>query len=280
MSESPDNQKVVKPIQLLTIIMPTKSFLNWMDCYKELASEGRMTFSKKGIELANMDSSHIGLYHLVINHADCSTYDLKCAEQTSLGINFEDLSKILKIIKIQLVKHNRKQEVIRKGKNLDLKVEFWNKYIVFSSDMGKLKLKTVDIDIEQINIESLENMKYENHYTIEKEELIYYTRTLLTISEVVQISTKDDQLLFSCDSSIGEAEIVIPFVDVKKKDDFKISVALQYLHKFTKKISKFVKTNIEMWGKNEAPLKLRVSYGKSILTYYLAPRVEETGEDD
>lgn len=65
-----------------------------LECVKDLVAEGNILCSNEGMSLQAMDASHVSLVSLLLRRDGFETY--RCDRDTSLGINFGSLSKVLK----------------------------------------------------------------------------------------------------------------------------------------------------------------------------------------
>merc|ERR1711957_757452 len=66
-----------------------------VDAMKDLCKDVNFDCSEKGLQVQSMDSSHVALVSLMLRESAFSEF--KCDRSTSLGMNVDSLSKILKI---------------------------------------------------------------------------------------------------------------------------------------------------------------------------------------
>merc|ERR1711948_154024 len=66
-----------------------------VDAIKELCKDVNFDCSEKGLQVQAMDSSHVALVSLLLRESAFAEF--KCDRATSLGMNVDSLSKILKI---------------------------------------------------------------------------------------------------------------------------------------------------------------------------------------
>merc|ERR1719493_167761 len=66
-----------------------------VDAMKDLCKDANFDCSEKGLQVQSMDSSHVALVSLLLRESAFSEF--KCDRPTSLGMNVDSLSKILKM---------------------------------------------------------------------------------------------------------------------------------------------------------------------------------------
>merc|ERR1712118_600843 len=66
-----------------------------VEAMKELCKEINFDCSEKGIEVQSMDSSHVALVSLILREK--AFLDYKCDRSTTLGMNMEAVSKVMKM---------------------------------------------------------------------------------------------------------------------------------------------------------------------------------------
>lgn len=270
--------------------MVTQITINEVKAVKEafkafgsVISEARMKITQEGIMLLAMDESHIVLVCLTIKASDMT--DFKYDKNLELGLNIDDLNKML----------NR----INNDSDLTFKYDEKNpkKMIIESKDESIKKVKKyiiglIDIETEEINIESLEAMEFSNNV---KMNFAYLTEALKDseiLSEVLGIESNEDLIRFHAEGTVGEYELIIEkdeMIESNLTEETEGSFAIQFLKNMVKSeniqgISKNKKngpkSSFDLSLKSDTPLKMNVDFlGNSYMKYFLAPRVLESNDD-
>jgi len=223
----------------------------------------------KGISLTAMDLSHICLVSLDLRKEDMDEFEAD--EPLEIGINLEDLVKIIKRSSAEdeiTFSHNPNEKKLI----IQMKPETAKKARTFTISM-------IDIDGEEINMEALENMVFDNHCTLDLSFLDEAIKDAEIFAEVLQVKA-GESLVFSTNGNIGDMEYVLEkeeLVDVDFSGDSTGIFAINFLKKVLK-IST-VAERIRMGLKSESPLKMCFDIiNSSRILYFLAQRVEE--DDD
>lgn len=237
-----------------------------------IISETRIMVKEDGITLIAMDGAHICLIYLHLDKKDLDEFVL--SKPLEFGISLDDFVKIMDRI-------NKKEQLI-----LSLKPNSKKIGIQFVPENSKkirsFNLDMVSIDTEQINMEVINGMNFDNQCTFALELLDESIKDAEIFSEVLVVEQKGDQKLrFSTEGSIGDMECVLEkdeLMDSNFTSNAKNVFAIQYLKNIIK-INSITKNAI-MKFKSEAPLKLELKIlENSLIHYALAPRVEEETTD-
>jgi len=275
----------------------------------KIVSESRLIASKEGFILKAMDGSHICLMHLNISKNDCINYE--CDQTYELGLNFEDLSKIFKRSSdkyiVELV-HNPKEknmqvrlikvksekvkkqwdqsqiEEFKRENPKSRKKEFFDTIIERKESLNikKFSIALIDIDIEEINMESLHCMEFSNEFIIEGEDFYDINEDASIFSEVLQLECDPFKVTFSTEGSIGDYSYAPLDIVLNKASShsFRGSYAIQFI-KSILNARKLTQKPFQLSIKEEAPLLIKISIlSASALEYYLAPRVESENDRD
>jgi proliferating cell nuclear antigen len=235
-----------------------------------IISETRLKIDPaKGLTMTAMDGSHICLVSLTLNKEDLDEF--QSDQNYELGINLEDLVKIIK-------RSSANDEITfshdPKDKKLIIEMKPEN-----GKKARKFTISLIDIDVEEINMDSLNNMQFDNSCAFSLDLLDEAIKDAEIFSEVLQVKVKD-KMSFSTEGSIGDMEYVLEKDELSESNfttESEGSFAIQFL-KSILKISSVAKT-VKMNLKSEAPLKMHFKLlEKSEILYFLAPRVEEETE--
>jgi proliferating cell nuclear antigen len=264
-----------------------------------------------GLTLTAMDLSHICLIDLFIAEEDCSTYEVQGSYE--LGINFEDLNKVLKRAKNEDM---IALEYLTDQESLTLKVY---KTIVKSEKVPvveteeetiarlslpkgdpkrrKPKPRTVrtitpsnkkpkvftfdliDIEGDEINLSSLRQMNFDCHFTIEAQDFMDNIKDCEIFAEIMQFKATSKGLIISTTGKSGGFDESYSPRDLVESDlvESEGIFAISFLRTIAKSfdVDKEL-SQIAVRLMTQAPLMVK----KNILTsshiqYWLAPRVEE-----
>lgn len=164
------------------------------EALKEILLETNLHFDENGIRVLTMDKSKSAFVHLKLEASKFEYYH--CPVQTSISINLTSLHKLLKtlnnadIITLFILKSDEEK--------LGIKIENKEKKIVSIS-----RLKLIDLDNEGYQIPST---KFDNVYTMQGIDFQKHCRDLGTISEYVNIYTKNNGDYFTMFSNGDYAE--------------------------------------------------------------------------
>lgn len=238
-----------------------------------IIDETEFKVTPKEFIITAMDPSRICLLKLSIKKESFDDY--KCSKETKIGLNLDDLDKILK----------------RSASNDSLEIDFKEtdqKIKIKMEREGKSRSRTfslalIDLDREEIPMENLLKIEYPAKWVIDTDFLIEAIKDAEIYSEILNMKAiKDKGLLFSSTGQIGEMEYSISTDDLIQSD-IEETCSGAYSLTFLKAILKMapITEKLEVSLKTDHPLKM--SFGLlegGELSYFLAPRVEEADFDD
>ncbi len=224
----------------------------------------------KGITLTAMDLSHICLVSLSLVKEDLDEF--VADQKYELGINLEDLVKILKRSgssdEISLIHDPKDKKLLIVMKPKEAK------------KARKFTISLIDIEGEEINLESLEAMEFDNKVRMGLKNLDEAIKDAEIFAEVLQVQAAQDKLIFSTTGNIGDMEYVLEKDELESSELATESTGI-FAISFLKNILKIsaIADKVELELKSEAPLKMIFDIlNSSRIMYFLAPRVEE--DDD
>eukprot|EP01134_Creolimax_fragrantissima_P000366 CFRG0366T1 len=247
-----------------------------LDAVRELVEQGNLDCSGTGISLQAMDSSHVSLVALLLKAEGFENY--RCDRSINLGINMQSLGKIIKTAGNQDAITLSSED---KGDVLALTFE--------STDQDKVsnfELKLMDVDAEQLAIPFAE---YSVCIRMPSSEFARVTRDLSTIGDTVLITCTKDGVQFSTSGDSGRGSIVLrqsASVDDTKKAvviEVEQTISLSFSTKFLVQFSKSASLNESVTLNLGEGVPLMVEYPMKDLgyvRYYLAPKIEEEGEEE
>ena len=238
-----------------------------------IIDETEFKVTPKEFIITAMDPSRICLLKLAIKKESFDDYN--CTKESKIGLNLDDLDKILK----------------RSASNDSLEIEFKEtdqKIKIKMQREGKSRSRTfslalIDLDREDIPMDNLLKIEYPAKWVIDTDFLIEAIKDAEIYSEILNTKAiKDEGLLFSSTGQIGEMEYSINVDDLIQSDIEETSSGA-YSLTFLKAILKMapITEKLEVSLKTDHPLKMIFSLLEGgELNYFLAPRVEEADFDD
>merc|ERR1739848_701416 len=186
--------------------------------------------SEKGIQVQSMDSSHVALVALMLRESAFSEF--KCDRPTSLGMNVEALTKVLKMC----------------GPNDSLKLKWQNEsdQISFQCEsteddrIADFEMKLMEIESEHMEIPE---QSYKVVVRMPSSEFQKICRDLKEFGETMQIQASKEGTRFTVQGDVGTGNVVLKPRDSEKPED-RVSLtvhesvtatfALRYLVTFAK----------------------------------------------
>ena len=220
-----------------------------------------------------MDPSRICLLKLIIKKEHFDEYN--CEKETKIGLNLEDLDKILK----------------RSSTNDSVEINFNEKdqKIKISMKRGEasrkrtFSLALLDVDIEEIPMDNLLKIEYLSTWEFDPDFLVEAMKDAEIYSEILNVKTEEGKgLTFNSSGQIGEMTYEIELSEL-------FGAILQgtttgaYSLTFLKTIMKLapITEKLEISLKTDHPLKFKFHLLEGgELYYFLAPRVDEELRDE
>jgi len=160
-----------------------------------IIDETEFRVTPKEFTISAMDPSRICLLKLSIKKDNFDDY--KCSKDSKVGLNLDDLDKILKRCAA-----NDSVEIDFNEKDQKIKIKMQREG---TSRTRTFSLALLDIDIEEIPMENLLNIEYSSKWVIDPEFLVEAIKDAEIYSEILNMKSIEDQgLVFSSTSQIGE----------------------------------------------------------------------------
>ncbi|MFW9826730.1 MAG: proliferating cell nuclear antigen (pcna) [Candidatus Thorarchaeota archaeon] len=238
-----------------------------------IIDETEFRVTPKEFTITAMDPSRICLLKLSIKKDNFDEY--KCDKESKVGLNLDDLDKILKRSasndSVQ-IDYNEKEEKIK----IKMQREGMSRVRTFS-------LALLDIDIEEIPMDNLLKIEYPTKWVIDPEFLVEAIKDAEIYSEILNLKAIEGQgLNFSSTGQIGEMEYQLSEEDLIDTEISETSTGA-YSLTFLKAILKIasITEKLEISLKTDHPLKMIFNLLEGgELSYFLAPRVEEAEFED
>jgi len=244
-----------------------------VETLSSIIDETEFRVTPKEFTITAMDPSRICLLKLSIKKDDFDEY--QCNEESKVGLNLDDLDKILKRSaandSIEIDFKQKEQKI-----KLKMQREGTNRTRTFS-------LALLDIDTEEIPMENLLKIEYPTKWVIDADFLVEAIKDAEIYSEILNIKAIENEgLLFSSSGQIGEMEYNLTTDDLIESNLSETSTGA-YSLTFLKAILKIapITEKLEISLKTDNPLKMifNILEGGE-LSYFLAPRVEEAEFED
>jgi len=238
-----------------------------------IIDETEFRVTPKDFTISAMDPSRICLLKLSIKKENFDEY--KCSKESKVGLNLDDLDKILK----------------RSAANDSVEIDFneaEQKIKIKMKREGVARTRTfslalLDIDIEEIPMDNLLKIEYPSKWVIEPDFLVEAIKDAEIYSEILNINASEGQgLIFSSSGQIGEMEYDLREDDLIESNLSGTSTGA-YSLTFLKAILKIasITEKLEISLKTDHPLKMIFNLLEGgELSYFLAPRVEEAEFED
>jgi proliferating cell nuclear antigen len=253
---------------LSTVQANVFSLLN--DALKEIVYEVNFCFSPEGLSIKTMDTSQSRFINLQLNADKFDEY--RCEGTHILGIDMTFLHKLLKGSSNSDVLILSYNELHKHELCIEIHNNSWR-------NIKKYNLKLMDLDNPVYNTLPLEDDDIECSIQLDAQKFKSICKDLQTLSEIVEITSTDKELRFSCKSDVGNGSQTVELVEKNNyahllhisKDVSIIQgiFSLKHLYHFTK-FSNICQT-MQLSFANNKPL--RITYACSDLgniSLYLA----------
>ena len=254
-----------------------------VDAVRELCREVNWDVGPTGISMQSMDSSHVCLANFSLTSEGFELF--RCDRPGSLGIDLENLAKILKCsgagdsITMRAADDGDKLTLVFENESRDRVSEF--------------DLKLMSIESEHLGVSDAD---YAATVTMPSAEYQRIVRDLATIGDSAAISVSSDEgssngsIKFAVYGDVGNASVTVKgrdgegpsdasLVAIDVEESVSLTFGLRYLVNFAKATPLAASVQLAL-GKD---LPARVKYeidGVGDVTYYLAPKMSDDDQDD
>ena len=238
-----------------------------------IIDETEFRVTPKEFTISAMDPSRICLLKLSLKKENFDEY--QCNKESKVGLNLDDLDKILKRSAASDSVEINFNETDQKIK-IKMQREGMSRTRTFS-------LALLDIEIEEIPMDNLLKIEYPSKWVIEPGFLVEAIKDAEIYSEILNIAANEGKgLVFTSTGQIGEMEYNLSEDDLIETD-IEGSSNGAYSLTFLKAILKIasITEKLEISLKTDHPLKMIFNLLEGgELSYFLAPRVEEAEFED
>jgi len=244
-----------------------------VETLSSIIDETEFKVSPKEFVITAMDPSRICLLKLSIMKENFDDY--KCSKETKIGLNLDDLDKILK-------RSSADDTIEIDFKETDQKIK------ITMQRVGKTRKRTfsltlIDLEREEIPMDNLLKIEYPTKWVLDTVFLVEAIRDAEIYSEIINMKAVENEgLIFSSTGQIGEMEYDLSVDDLIESEINETSTGA-YSLTFLKAILKIapITQKLEISLKTDHPLKMIFNLLEGgELNYFLAPRVEEAEFDD
>jgi len=247
---------------LFEVVFPNaKSFQSSVDAIVTLIDEGEFHLGENGMTLKAMDPSQIAMVSFAMPKSAFEKYEVQ--GDAKIGINLEDLARIMSRVrgdeKLVMKLDESKARLV-----LTFKGNTTRRFVMPLLDIGSSAPREPTIEFES---------KLKCSGTFFKEAL---KDTGLVSSHVI-LSAMSDAFVIEANGDKGEVSIRLEkgsdqIFDYAVKSESRAMFPLDYLNDLLKNTD--AATTVDISLRTDAPLRLSYGIDNSVITYYLAPRIE------
>jgi proliferating cell nuclear antigen PCNA len=239
------------------IINDTKEFYKSIDAIGVLINEGLFTIDKDKFYLRATDPSQISLVDFVMPKDAFEEFVFDTNDKLNFGININNL--------LQILSHSNSDD------KLSLEIQE-GKPTLLLEFIGKSKrsftIPLIDVSDQQNPIPQI---PFDVDIQLSYEQLNAGIKDAALFSSHLVFFVKDNKLILQTHSSKGEFKQEIQSGEVTiNGTQAKAMFPLEYLQNMIKN----AKTTITLKLKDDMPIEISYTIGKSAIRYFLAPRVD------
>lgn len=246
-----------------------------IESIKDLVAAGSFDCSPSGISLQAMDTTHIALISLFLDHSGFDSF--RCDKNISMGIDLKVLCKTLRCVsddEAVTIKASDQGETI--------------KLLIENNDQDKIsdfELKLKEIDSDHLGVPETD---FTAIIKLPSSEFQKIMKELSSVGDTVLISVTNESVNFSTIGDIGSANVTLKQklacrdeeeVMINTKEPIHIGYALRLLLSFTKATPLCPHVTISI--RSDLPMVVEYKIRDiGHVRFYVAPRVENLNTDD
>ena len=229
-----------------------------VDIISELVAEVRIKVDESGMSISAIDSANVAMIGFKLPKSAFSQFE---TEKETLGINLDDLKKILKRCSLG------SSLILEKKENL-LKIDIQDRI------KRNFTLSLIEIEGEEIDFSSkVKNKEFSSIVEINSVDLISSIEDCIVVSDACSFIINEGKFIIEA-KELNSARSEFSGDEAKiNAENCKSRYSLEYLQKFMKASKLTDKTTLHF--ANEHPLKMDVKTGQMEINFILAPRVED-----
>ena len=178
---------------LTAVFEESNTFRKIVDSIKELVPQVNFQASPNGISLQAMDSAHVSLVAMNLGADSFKKY--RCDQEFVLGINLNDLSKILK-----MASNDDQLSILANSQESYLTIHFENSK---KDQESKCQLNLLSIENDNLNIPETE---YPTVVGMSSSSFFKICKDFTSFSEVLQLDIKEKSASFKYTGKNGSGE--------------------------------------------------------------------------
>ena len=229
-------------------------FARSIDLISELVLEVKIKVNEFGLSIVAIDPSNVSMVALRVPKSSFKEFE---AEDESIGINLDNLKKVLKRCgKGALLTLSRNDNM------LEIKID----------DKIKRNFSLNLIEISSEDKEFPSHLEYVSKVEISSEDLIDSIEDCAVISDAFSFIVKDGKFVVETkEMNSARAEFSSDLVKIEGEDS-KSRYSIEYMQKFLKAGKAFDKTILNF--SNDHPIRVDFNSDVLSLSFLLAPRIE------
>jgi len=242
---------------LYAIISNVKSFKSSIEAIASLVDEGTIMVNETGISVKAMDPSQIAMVDLSMPAKMFEEYKVDKDKEQNFGVNFLELSKIVKRLK--------PEDKIEMRFDSKLKITF----------IGKTTRKFDLNFLEASPQPKAPKIEYPSEIKIGSSVIQDVIKDIELVSSKMTIKITKEEVSMLSEGDMSSAAIKISEDNLMSKETKEDSIAtfsLEYLKNLFSAAD--AQTIVSIKLKTDAPLCVNYTIGDANVVYYLAPRIE------
>ena len=255
-----------KILELKTV--QTGAFKTMTEALKEILTDANIEFTDSAMKIITMDPTQTILVHLKLEKDNFESY--YCKHKIFIGVNMLNFFKL-----IRTLTNNDALTLFIEEHNVNLlgiRIENGEK-----NSLTNYYLNLIEVDETTYQIPPAQ---FESIITMPSNEFNKICRDMINLSDIIEIKSVGNQLIFSCNGEfanqetiIGETSNGLTFVKSSTEDNIiQGYYNLKHLVLFTKCSN--LCNSIEMYMKNNFPIVIKFTVGSlGSLKLCLAPKV-------
>lgn len=237
-------------------ISDANSWKRSVDAIAALIDEGTFEFTEKGMALKAMDPSQIAMVDFEMPKEAFKNYEV--SENQNIGIDFSELSRVMRRA------HPEDTVTLElKGNKLEILYE------------GKSKRKFLLPLIDATSHPNKPKIEFDAVVKLPASDIKDVLADVELVSNYVVFEANAKEMNISSESESGKAEINLPkeaVLELNVKQNARAMFPLEYLKNMTRNTD--VSTVISLNLKKDNPMQLEYAIGEGMVSYFLAPRIE------
>ena len=247
-------------------------FLSLFLLLKSCTSAITMSFSKDGLYLQGMDSSHVCLFDITLAASWFQSYEIdEVQDIKEVSIQTGIFCSILSMAKEEHVLH-----IHYEGDVDSLQMDCCSEKTSGVAEVSPLSfvIPLIDIEIQHFDIPEID---YEIEFTVSSKKLHDIVSQLILFGSTMMVNTSGFELLELSSKGIdGEMKVRLSLEEYSIVEglEMTLSYSLHYLHKMC--ITTKLTPELNICMSRDTPMKVFYHLGaNSIAAFYIAPKIED-----